>query len=94
MTHEINPASATDHGRPEELPLLLTVEELARTLRISRTMAYELVNRANFPAVRIGRAIRVPRDALLRWLEAQTGADQRSLDQVLSVKRSRLSVRK
>ena len=97
MTHEINPASATDHGRPEELPLLLTVEELARTLRISRTMAYELVNRRDFPAVRIGRVIRVPRDALLRWLDAQMGADQtsanRSLDQNLPVKRSRLSVR-
>lgn len=85
MTHEINPTFATDHSWPEELPLLLTVEELTRTLRISRTMAYELVNRRDFPAIHIGRAIRVPREALFQWLEAQ---------QILSSKRSRLSTRK
>lgn len=82
----------------EELPTILTVEQVGHFLRISRGMAYQLVHRRDFPAVRIGRAIRVPREALLKWLEAQTGAGQtsadRSLDQILSVKRSRLSVGK
>jgi excisionase family DNA binding protein len=56
-----------------ELPLVLTVSDIQRMLGISRVTAYELVHRQDFPIVRIGRVIRVPRDAFLRWLETQAG---------------------
>lgn len=55
----------------ENLPPVLTVIEIAQFLRIGRTMAYELTRRKDFPAVRIGRAVRVPRDRFLAWLEQQ-----------------------
>lgn len=58
----------------QDLQSVLTVEEMRQVLRISRQTAYELVHRQGFPAVRFGRAIRIPRDALLRWLEEQVGA--------------------
>ena len=45
----------------DELPLVLTVEEAARVLRISRGAAYEAVRTGELPAVRIGRTLRVPR---------------------------------
>jgi len=51
--------------------LLLTVAETAELLRIGKNTAYELVHRQDFPAVRIGRVIRVPKDALLKWIEKQ-----------------------
>ena len=57
----------------EALPANLTMDEVRQFLRISRPKAYELANMRSFPAVRIGRAIRVPREALLRWIEEQTG---------------------
>lgn len=47
----------------------LSVTEMAETLGISRTTAYELVNREDFPSMRIGQRIIVPVDALDRWLE-------------------------
>lgn len=47
----------------------LSVTEIAETLGISRTTAYELVNREDFPSMRIGQRIIVPVDALDRWLE-------------------------
>lgn len=47
----------------------LSVAEMAETLGISRTTAYELVNREDFPSMRIGQRIIVPVDALDRWLE-------------------------
>lgn len=50
------------------LPLVLTVEEAAAALRISRGAAYEAVRANEIPHVRIGRTIRVPRAALLRLL--------------------------
>jgi excisionase family DNA binding protein len=55
----------------EALPLVLTVSDLQKVLRVSRVKAYELVNQQGFPTVRFGRVIRIPRDGLLKWLEAQ-----------------------
>lgn len=47
-------------------------EDLMPLLGIGRSTAYELVNRRDFPTVRVGRKILIPRDAFERWLEAQT----------------------
>ena len=59
---------------PEE-PLVLTVEEAARILRIGRSAAYEQARRfiatggaEGLPALRLGRRLRVPREALNRML--------------------------
>ena len=53
---------------------VFTVEEVAEYLGIGRSKAYELVShRPGFPAVRLGKSIRVPRHALDRWLEEQIG---------------------
>lgn len=67
-----------NHRRLEadELPPVLTVSEVAQYLRISRTMAYELTKHKDFPAVRVGRAVRVPRDNFLRWIERHIGKAQ------------------
>ena len=47
---------------------LLTVAELAGRLRVSKSTAYGLVREPGFPAVRIGRQIRIPTDELRAWL--------------------------
>ncbi|HXY28855.1 MAG TPA: helix-turn-helix domain-containing protein [Acidimicrobiales bacterium] len=44
--------------------LVLTVEEAAYLLNISRTLAYELVARGELPALRLGRRIVIPRATL------------------------------
>lgn len=49
---------------PAEPPLVLTVEEAARVLRIGRSSAYEGVRSGQIPAIRIGRTLRVPRHRL------------------------------
>jgi excisionase family DNA binding protein len=51
-----------------DLPLVLTVEEMAEVMRISRGSAYEAIRTGAVPHVRIGRTIRVPRKALLALL--------------------------
>jgi excisionase family DNA binding protein len=51
-----------------EVPAVLTVEEAARLLRISRGSAYEAVRCNQIPTIRIGRRLLVPRAKLLRML--------------------------
>lgn len=48
---------------------LLTVEEVAPMLKMSRQALYEAVRRGFVPSVRIGRRIRFDLDALETWLE-------------------------
>ena len=55
-----------------DLPLLLRVTEVARTLGIARSLAYEMARDGRLPAVRIGKAVRVPRRRLEAWIEEQT----------------------
>lgn len=53
--------------------IVLSVDELAVELGISRPVAYELVKRDGFPSVRISeRRIVVPVDKLREWLNKQT----------------------
>ena len=61
----------------EEMPLFLTVMDVANLLGISRASAYELVREENFPKLKIvlGRTI-IPRDRLLEWLDEQTRYDE------------------
>jgi len=61
---------------PEELPLVLTMKHLQAITGLSKPKVYELAHTHGFPVVRFGRAIRVPREAFLRWLEAQAGVQE------------------
>jgi excisionase family DNA binding protein len=68
----------TTHRRPRDattaagLPPILCVEELAALLRVNRKTAYEAVSQGRIPgARRIGRTIRIDRDAVLEWLRGQ-----------------------
>jgi len=60
-----------------EMPMFLTVMDVANLLGISRASAYELVREENFPKLKIvqGRTI-IPRDRLLEWLDEQTRYDE------------------
>jgi len=59
------------------LPPLLRVEEVAALLRINRKSAYAAVESGAIPGVvRIGRSIRVSRDAVLDWLRGQGGVSR------------------
>ena len=55
----------------EELPLMLSVPEMAAVLGISRAGAYELARSEGFPALRIGTRIVVPKDKLQEWVDKQ-----------------------
>ncbi len=80
-------ASTQSNPDLDNLPAILTVEEVAEALRIGRSAAYELVRSGGLPAVRIGRTIRVSRQALLAWIDgaARAGELGAALDKEESV---------
>lgn len=52
----------------DELPLTLRVEDLMPILGIGRNTAYELVRSGKIRCIRIGRQLRIPKDALQDYL--------------------------
>lgn len=52
----------------DELPLALRVEDLMPILGIGRNTAYELVRSGQIRSIRVGRKIRIPRDAVAEFL--------------------------
>ena len=55
---------------------VMTVEEAAGVLRLSRGSAYEAVRRGDIPTIRIGRRLLVPRVRLMAMLEAATDGER------------------
>lgn len=51
-----------------ELPLVMRVEDLMPVLQIGRNSAYELVRSGQIRSIRIGKAIRIPREAVLDFI--------------------------
>jgi excisionase family DNA binding protein len=45
-----------------------SVEELAEDLGISRTSAYQALRRGQFPHLKIGKRIIIPRAAIRQWM--------------------------
>ena len=69
---QLSSSSPRVHGAASsDLPLLLDPAEAARALSLSRAKICELANRGEIPAMRVGRALRIPRDPLLKWIELQ-----------------------
>lgn len=56
----------------DELPLMLSVPEVAAVLGISRAGAYELVRSDGFPSLKIGSRIVVPKEKFIDWIDCQT----------------------
>ena len=48
----------------DELPLMLTVEDVSHVLGIGLAHAYEVAHRRDFPTITLGSRIIVPRDKI------------------------------
>ena len=54
-----------------ELPVTLRVGDLMPILGIGRNTAYELIRSGQIRSIRVGRQIRIPREALLEFLNGR-----------------------
>ncbi len=56
-------------------PLLLTIKDVMRELNLGRSKVEALIKREGLPVIRFGRAVRVNKRSLERWLEARERQD-------------------
>jgi len=54
---------------------LLTADEVARSLRVSRRTVYQLVQRDGLPAMRVGRHYRFRAESVEQWTKDQQKAE-------------------
>lgn len=64
----------TTYTSLEQLPITLKADEVAQVLGISRANAYVLMHSADFPTLRIGKRMVVPKDKLIEWINKQIGS--------------------
>ena len=55
---------------------LLRTDDVQKLLRIGRSKLYEMIAHGELPVVRIGRAVRIPRHELERWIAERTTGGQ------------------
>jgi len=63
--------SGTIYRSLEELPLVLRVEDLMSVLDIGRNTAYELVRSGQIESIRVGRQLRITKQALVAFMNNQ-----------------------
>ena len=55
----------------DELPLFLNAKMVAGLLGVSPSSAYELMHEKDFPSLRIGNRLLVPKDQFQIWVEGR-----------------------
>ena len=59
----------------DELPLFLNSELVAKVLGVSPSSGYELMHQPDFPVLRVGSRMVVPKEKFIQWVEAHTGGE-------------------
>ena len=57
----------------DELPLFLNAKQVAQVLGISPSSGYELLHQQDFPTLKIGNRIVVPKEEFIQWVKRNTG---------------------
>ena len=66
----------SNYNSYDELPLFLNAATVAKVLGIAPSSSYELMHERDFPALRIGNRIVVPKEAFIQWVEQHTEATE------------------
>lgn len=51
-------------------PNLFTIDEARNILRVGRNVMYQLI-KDGLPHIKVGKQIRIPREALYKWIESK-----------------------
>ena len=67
---------ASEYKSYDELPLFLNAEMIASLLGIASSSAYELMREKDFPVLKIGSRMVVPKEKFQIWVENHVGGGQ------------------
>ncbi len=62
----------------DDLPLFLNASTVAKVLGVSPSSGYELMHEADFPVLKVGSRMVVPKEKFVQWVEQHTagGSDK------------------
>ena len=60
----------------DDLPLFLNAAMVAKVLGIAPSSAYELMHEADFPVLKVGSRMVVPKEKFREWVERHTGGQR------------------
>ena len=69
----------------DELPLMLNAETIKNVLGISLTSAYELMHEKDFPSIKIGSRIIVPKDKFREWIDKKSGGWKERIWNIINI---------
>lgn len=56
----------------EELPLFLNADMVAKVLGVAVSTVYEIMHENDFPSLKIGNRLLVPKEKFKQWIEIKT----------------------
>jgi len=59
----------------DDLPLFLNAAIVAKVLGVSPSSGYELMHESDFPVLKVGSRMVVPKDKFIQWVEEKTGGE-------------------
>ena len=62
----------------DDLPLFLNAGMVAKVLGIAPSSSYELLHEADFPVLKVGSRIVVPKEKFIQWVEQHTKGGESS----------------
>ena len=60
----------------DDLPLFLNASTVAKVLGVSPSSGYELMHETDFPVLKVGSRMVVPKEKFIQWVEQHTGGLQ------------------
>lgn len=68
----IKQVKISEYKSYDDLPLFLNVTMVAKVLGIAPSSSYELMHTADFPVLKIGNRMVVPKEKFIAWVEQHT----------------------
>lgn len=60
----------------DDLPLFLNADIVGKVLGVSPASTYELMHESNFPVLRVGSRMVVPKEQFIRWVNERVGGGE------------------
>lgn len=66
----------SEYNSYDDLPLFLNASTVAKVLGVSPSSGYELMHEADFPVLKVGSRMVVPKEKFVEWVERHTGGQR------------------
>ena len=72
FTERVIDMKLSEYKSYDDLPLFLNAAIVAKALGIAPSSAYELLHETDFPVLKVGSRIVVPKEKFVKWVEQHT----------------------